>query len=87
MSSKRFVGVVVSNKMKDTVVVTVEQPKRHPIYGKIIKNTKRIKAHTAEPLKLNEVVEIMETRPYAKQVAFKVLNKMLDKESKGKENK
>jgi small subunit ribosomal protein S17 len=55
--------------------VAVEQPKRHPIYGKIIKNTKRIKAHAESPTKLNEVVEIEETKPYSKQVSFKVVIK------------
>jgi len=87
MSSKRFVGQVVSNKMKNTVVIAVEQLKRHPIYGKVIKNTKRIKAHTEEPIKLHETVEIVETRPYAKQVSFKVLSVIKKEEQKAKGKK
>ena len=75
MSAKKFTGTVVSNKMNKTVVVAIEQPKRHPIYGKIIKNTKRIKAHTEEPVKLHEIVEIEETKPCSKQVSFKVIVK------------
>lgn len=75
MSAKKFVGTVVSNKMVSTVVVAVEMPKRHPIYHKLIKNTKRIKAHTEKVLEPGATVEIIETRPYSKQVSFKVLEK------------
>ena len=41
MSIKTFKGKVVSNKMQKTVVVAVEVPKKHPIYGKNMRNTKR----------------------------------------------
>jgi len=87
MSSKKFTGKVVSNKMKNTVVVAVEQPKRHPIYGKLMKNTKRIKAHTESPVKVNDVVEIVETRPYSKQVSFMIVSNAPEKESKRKGKK
>jgi len=72
MTAKRFVGKIVSNKMQDTVVVAVEMLKRHPIYGKVLKNTKRIKAHTSKPIELGTIVEITETKPYSKQVSFRV---------------
>ena len=79
MSVKKFVGKVVSNKMVSTIVVAVEIPKRHPIYHKLIKNTKRIKAHVDAPVELGSVVEIVETKPYSKRVAFKVLGKVKEK--------
>lgn len=74
MSVKKFMGKIVSNKMKNTVVVAVELPRRHPIYGKMIKNTKRVKAHTAEMYQVGTVVEIVETKPFSKEVSFEVVN-------------
>lgn len=73
MSIKKFVGKIVSNKMKDTIVVAVEMPKRHPIYGKMIKNTKRLKAHSVVAHQVGEIVAVVETRPFSKQVSFKVV--------------
>jgi small subunit ribosomal protein S17 len=73
MSVKKFAGKIVSNKMMGTVVVAIELPKRHPIYGKMIKNTKRIKAHTDEAYMLGAEVEIVETSPFSKEVSFKVV--------------
>ena len=66
-------GVVVSNKMDKTVVVLIEALKRHPLYGKIIRRTKKFKAHD----ELNECnegdrVEIMETRPLSSQKRWRV---------------
>ncbi|MFH1295541.1 MAG: 30S ribosomal protein S17 [bacterium] len=72
MSSRTYLGKVVSNKMTSTVVVAVEMPKRHPVYKKLVRNTKRVKAHTDAPLKVGSMVEIVETKPYSKEVSFKV---------------
>ncbi len=80
MSVKKFIGKVVSTKMKSTVVVAVEMPKRHPIYGKMIKNTKRIKARTVDSVQTGATVEIVETRPFSKEVSFRVVNAGQDKE-------
>lgn len=82
MSVKKFTGKIMSNKMKDTVVVAVELPKRHPIYGKMIKNTKRIKAHAMGLYQVGTVVEIMETKPFSKEVSFKVISAGQNKEKK-----
>lgn len=76
MSAKKFVGQVVSTKMQSTVVVAVDASKRHPIYNKIMKRTKKIKAHVGEKYQLGDKVEIVETKPYAKQVSFKVSGKV-----------
>ncbi|EKD96135.1 MAG: 30S ribosomal protein S17 [uncultured bacterium] len=73
MPKRMFTGKVVSEKMKKTVVVSVEIPKRHPKYGKSIKNTKRFKARNEKSAKLGDVVLIMESRPYAKEVTWEVI--------------
>ncbi|PIS22247.1 30S ribosomal protein S17 [candidate division WWE3 bacterium CG08_land_8_20_14_0_20_41_10] len=82
MSVKTFTGKIVSNKMKDTVVVAVELPRRHPIYGKMIKHTKRFKAHADKLYEMGAVVQITETSPFSKQVAFKIVTESQNKEKK-----
>ena len=73
MSKKVFKGKVVSDKMQKTVVVAVEVPKRHPIYGKNIKNTKRFKAHNELSAKLNDEVLIEESAPISKDKSWVVI--------------
>jgi small subunit ribosomal protein S17 len=60
-------GVVVSNKMQKTVVVSVERTIRHPRYDKVIARRKKFYAHhEGEPLEIGAEVKIMETRPLSK---------------------
>jgi small subunit ribosomal protein S17 len=60
-------GVVVSDKMDKTVVVSVETMKRHPLYGKTIRTSKKYKAHDEENrCKVGDRVRIRETRPLSK---------------------
>ena len=61
---KERIGVVVSNKMDKTIVVTVETREPHPLYGKFMQKTTRFHAHD-EKNECNEGdrVRIMETRP------------------------
>ena len=67
-------GVVVSDKMNKTVVVSVSRFVKHPLYGKFYKVEKRYKAHDGEgKSKTGDMVEIMETRPISKDKRFKVL--------------
>ena len=73
MSKKQLRGIVVSDKMQKTVVVAVEVPKRHPIYKKEIKNTKKFKAHNEMGAKMNDNVWIEETRPMSKDKNFVVI--------------
>jgi small subunit ribosomal protein S17 len=62
------VGKVVSDKMDKTIVVAVETYKKHPLYGKRVKYTKKFKAHDPEnKAKVGDVVKIMETRPLSKE--------------------
>jgi len=69
-------GVVVSDKMDKTVVVSVSRFIKHPLYGKFYKVSKKYKAHDAEnKYKTGDKVEIVETRPISKDKRFRVLEK------------
>ena len=68
-------GMVVSDKMDKTIVVSVSRFIKHPKYGKYYKVSKKYKAHDEENLcKTGDTVEIIETRPISKDKRFKVLN-------------
>jgi small subunit ribosomal protein S17 len=68
------VGVVVSDKMDKTVVVSVERIIRHPLYGKILRRTATFKAHDeANECAVGDRVRIMETRPLSKQKRWRVV--------------
>lgn len=67
-------GVVVSDKMDKTVVVSVERIIRHPLYGKILRRTATFKAHDeANECAVGDRVRIMETRPLSKQKRWRVV--------------
>ncbi|MFZ2205600.1 MAG: 30S ribosomal protein S17 [Minisyncoccia bacterium] len=67
-------GVVVSDKMDKTVVVSVSRFVKHPKYGKFLKVSKKFKAHDEEnKYKVGDNVEIQETRPISKDKNFKVI--------------
>ena len=69
MRSQRqsMVGRVVSDKMDKTVVVVVESRKRHPLYGKVVKSTKRFKAHDeGNACQVGDSVRIEESRPLSR---------------------
>lgn len=60
-------GVVVSDKGNKTIVVEVERTVRHPIYGKVMRRSKRFHAHDEENTgKVGDVVRIMECRPLSR---------------------
>lgn len=68
---KSLVGVVTSDKMEKTVVVSVERVTRHPLYGKVIKTHKSYKAHSEDnEAKEGDVVRIRECRPISKDKKF-----------------
>ncbi|USS85637.1 30S ribosomal protein S17 [Fructilactobacillus ixorae] len=72
---KRYRGRVVSDKMDKTITVAVETTKTHPTYGKRIKYTKKYKARDENNrAKMNDIVEIMETRPLSKSVHFRLVD-------------
>jgi small subunit ribosomal protein S17 len=67
-------GVVVSDKMERTVVVAIEDMVQHPLYGRIVKQTKKFKAHNENnEARLGDTVMIMETRPLSKDKNWRVV--------------
>jgi len=68
------VGVVSSDKMQKTVVVTINNLVRHPVYGRIQKRNKKLKAHDeTNDAHIGDTVEIMETRPLSKDKCWRVV--------------
>ena len=67
-------GIVTSDKMQKTIVVTVTNLIRHPLYGKIVKQTKKFKAHDElGDAHVGDTVEIAETRPLSKEKNWRLL--------------
>ena len=75
---KIMTGKVVSTSMEKTIVVSVESSIKHPLYGKRFKRHTKFKAHDENgTAKLNDIVQIMETKPYSKTKKFR-LEKVLE---------
>ena len=73
-SRKTRVGKVVSDKMDKTVVVAIEDRVAHPLYGKIVKRTYRLKAHDEmNECGVGDIVRVMETRPLSKDKRWRVV--------------
>jgi len=71
---KSRVGKVVSDKMQKTVVVQIERRVPHPVYGKMVTRTKKLKAHDEEnTAKTGDTVRITETRPLSKDKRWRVV--------------
>ncbi|HEY65854.1 MAG TPA: 30S ribosomal protein S17 [Caldilineae bacterium] len=71
---RTMVGEVVSDKMDKTVVVRVDRTRRHPLYGKVIRVSKRYKAHDEEnQCRVGDIVRIMESRPLSKEKRWVVV--------------
>ena len=71
---KTRVGKVVSDKMQKTVVVQIERRVPHPVYGKMVTRTKKLKAHDEEnTAKTGDTVRIAETRPLSKDKRWRVI--------------
>ncbi|MBQ7668367.1 MAG: 30S ribosomal protein S17 [Clostridia bacterium] len=61
---KTRIGKVVSDKMDKTIVVTIAESKKHPLYKKVVKTTYKLKAHDEEnTCKVGDTVKVAETRP------------------------
>ena len=69
---KTRTGVVTSDKMEKTVTVSLVRRYAHPVYGKQITRTKTVKARNELGAKAGDTVRIMETRPLAKTVRWRV---------------
>lgn len=70
---KTRTGVVVSDKMTETVTVRLERRFAHPLYGKQVTLTKRVKAHDTHGANAGDMVRIMETRPLSKTKRWRVV--------------
>ena len=71
---KTRVGKVVSDKMDKTITVAVEDHVKHPLYGKVVTHTKRVKAHDENnEVRVGDLVRIMETRPLSATKHFRVV--------------
>ena len=78
-SRKTRVGKVVSDKMDKTIVVAVKDSVQHPLYKKILKRTKKFKAHDENnEAGIGDRVEIMETRKISKEVNWRLV-KIIEK--------
>ncbi|MBQ7703059.1 MAG: 30S ribosomal protein S17 [Firmicutes bacterium] len=72
---KTKVGIVVSDKMDKTIVVAMEDFIRHPLYGKAVKRTKKVKAHDENnECQVGDKVRIMETRPLSKDKRWRLVS-------------
>jgi len=71
---KTRVGLVTSDKMDKTIVVSVVDNVKHPLYGKIVKRTYKLKAHDEEnQCKIGDRVKVMETRPLSKDKRWRLV--------------
>ena len=77
MPRRILVGTVVSDKTDKTVTVKVERKERHPLYGKIIRRSKKYHAHDEDnAFRPGDVVRIEETRPISKTKSWRVLDRV-----------
>ena len=71
---KTRIGVVVCDKMDKTIVVAIRTRVKHPLYGKIMNRTSKIKAHDEEnQCGIGDTVKIMETRPLSKDKHWRLV--------------
>lgn len=71
---KTLVGIVTSNKMDKSIVVSIEETRRHPLYGKSTKITKKFMAHDENnECQIGDKVRIMETRPLSKSKRWRLV--------------
>ena len=71
---KTRIGKVVSNKMDKTITVAIEDHVKHPLYGKIVKETYKLKAHDENnECGMGDTVKVMETRPFSKDKRWRLV--------------
>lgn len=71
---KTRVGTVVSDKMDKTIVVAIKTKKKHPLYGKTVNFTNKLKAHDEEnECRVGDRVRVMETRPLSKDKRWRLV--------------
>lgn len=71
---KERIGVVISNKMQNTIIVAEHRKEKHPIYGKFVNKTSKFYAHDEKnSCNIGDTVRIMETRPLSKQKRWRLV--------------
>ncbi len=71
---KTRTGKVTSNKMDKTIVVAIEEHVKHPLYGKVVKRTYKLKAHDENnECNIGDTVKVMETRPLSKEKRWRLV--------------
>ena len=71
---KTRTGKVTSDKMDKTIVVAIEDHVKHPLYGKIVKRTYKLKAHDEKnECSIGDTVKVMETRPLSKDKRWRLV--------------
>ena len=71
---KEIIGVVTSNKMEKSIVVSVVKRVKHPMYGKFVLQTKKFVAHDEKnDCNIGDTVRIMETRPLSKTKCWRLV--------------
>ena len=74
MPKRVLTGVIVSDKGDKTVVVNVERKVKHPLYGKIVRRSTKLKAHDeANEAHVGDTVRVVETRPLSKSKRWRVV--------------
>jgi small subunit ribosomal protein S17 len=77
MPKRILTGTVVSDKTDKTVVVQVERRVKHPLYGKIVRRSKKYHAHDeGNEYRTGETVRIEETRPISKLKTWRVIERV-----------
>ena len=72
---KTRVGLVTSDKMDKTIVVSIIDNVKHPLYGKIVKRTYKLKAHDENnECKIGDKVKVMETKPMSKDKRWRLVS-------------
>lgn len=75
---RRLTGRVVSDRMQKTVVVAVDLRRRHPVYGKVVRTTKKVYAHDeSDAIREGTLVRVVESRPLSKLKRW-VVDEVLD---------
>lgn len=71
---KELIGVITSDKREKTITISVERRVKHPLYGKVVKHTKKFSAHDEKNEgKVGDTVKIAETRPLSKTKRWRLV--------------
>lgn len=71
---KELIGLVVSDKRQKTITILVERKEKHPLYGKVMKKSKKFQAHDENnECKIGDTVKVSETRPLSKTKRWRLV--------------